>query len=633
MSYVQNADGVFVPADDAAAATTTAASPIAGQPQIGAWTAIDRAIPASIDWSQFDYGDHQNYSDVLKSSYRPTSTYSLTGLPGMSAIGSMPTAKKAPVTYDPVNFKDDKWDTILSNVYSQLDPLLYDTARPTAMSLNNLSGTPTRTLKKDAYYNGYYNPTDKTYKAPDVGNTGLSLLEAANASYRDPLLQQFAALNGVTVEDILKHDTSRQRAMNAYYNPVTSNWQDVMASPFYQDALTGIDKFTNRKDTDPRWQAFQDASKNNVLAPEYYALHDRPAGTAKLTTAGPRSSNTAGLGANYRYTDWSDFLPSGVAARDATPEQYIEAQKAQEAQRVLTQPWLDPKRYTPEKIAEISDRQGGMGSTYDLKYSENVPLPKGMKYRPSADMKLYNMAVNAGVDPTTLTNAAGAGLDPNKVLSGSFKKKKGLMSNPLFKMAEMALAVVQPELAPYIMAANSANSAINGDIFGAVMSGVGAYGGFTGSDMLGGASDSISNSVFGALRDSGLNLTTEQMSSIASGLGKSVVQGGLGGINAAVHGGDAFMGALTAGGGTLLSSTLNDSLKSTIPDPKLRNFIVQSATTATMQNLASGVKPRLYPNSSTTSTGATVTNPTAEGTSKQVGSGKFTYNNGIWIPA
>jgi hypothetical protein len=619
MSYVQNADGVFVPADDAAAATTTAATPtITGQPQIGAWTTIDRAIPASIDWTQFDYGNHQNYSDVLKSSYKTA----------VSGIGFINQPKKAPVTYDPVNFKDDKWDTILGDVYKQLDPLLYDSKPNYVTGLGGL-GTPTRALKKDAYYDSYYNPTDKTYKAPDIGNTGLSLLEAANASYRDPLLQQFAALNGVTVEDILKHDTSRQRAMNAYYNPVTSNWQDVMASPFYQDALTGIDKFTNRKDTDPRWQAFQDASKNNVLAPEYYALHDRPAGTAKLTTAGPRRSNTAGLGANYRYTDWSDFLPSGVAARDATPEQYIEAQKAQEAQRVLTQPWLDPNRYTPEKIAEISDRQGGMGSTYDLKYSENVPLPKGMKYRPSADMKLYNMAVNAGVDPTTLTNAAGVGLDPNKVIKGSFKKKKSVMNSPILNMAKMALAVVQPELAPYIMAANSAQSAINGDIFGAVLSGVGAYGGFTGSDMLGGASDSISNSVFGALRDSGLNLTTEQMSSIASGLGKSVVQGGLGGINAAVHGGDAFMGALTAGGGTLLSSTLNDSLKSTIPDPKLRNFIVQSATTATMQNLASGTKPRLYPNSSTTSTGVTPT----EGTSKQVGSRKFNYNNGIWIPA
>lgn len=625
MSYVQNADGVFVPADNAAAA-----SPIAGQPQIGAWTTIDRAIPASIDWSQFDYGDHQNYSDVLKSSYRHASLPfgSIGNNYNTGIAGFINQPKKAPVTYDPVNFKDDKWDTILGDVYKQLDPLLYDSKPNYATGLSGL-GTPTRALKKDAYYDSYYNPTDKTYKAPDIGNTGLSLLEAANASYRDPLLQQFAALNGVTVEDILKHDTSRQRAMNAYYNPVTSNWQDVMASPFYQDALTGIDKFTNRKDTDPRWQAFQEASKNNVLAPEYYALHDRPAGTAKLTTAGPRRSNTAGLGANYRYTDWSDFLPSGVAARDATPEQYIEAQKAQEAQRVLTQPWLDPNRYTPEKITEISDRQGGMGSTYDLKYSENVPLPKGMKYRPSADMKLYNMAVNAGVDPTTLTNAAGAGLDPNKVITGSFKKKKSVMNSPVLQMAKMALAVIQPELAPFIMAANAAQSAINGDIFGAVLSGVGAYGGFTGSDMLGGASDSISNSVFGALRDSGLNLTTEQMSSIASGLGKSVVQGGLGGINAAVHGGDAFMGALTAGGGTLLSSTLNDSLKSTIPDPKLRNFIVQSATTATMQNLASGTKPRLYPNSSTTSTG--VTPP--EGTSKQVGRGKFTYNNGIWIPA
>ncbi len=71
------------------------------------------------------------------------------------------------------------------------------------------------------------------------------------------------------------------------------------------------------------------ANPDNNLSAEFYAFN-KPSEMGRLTTID-------------KAMDWSDYLPSGVTLRDATPEQVTSAKDTYKAENELLGTWIDPK--------------------------------------------------------------------------------------------------------------------------------------------------------------------------------------------------------------------------------------------------------------------------------------------------
>ena len=469
---------------------------------------------------------------------------------------------------------------------------------------------------------GLKNEKGRKYGLPDIGVMGLSPLEAYGGTDEQKILQQIADKYHVDVNDIISKDAQLQRAMNQYYDPVSANWQDVTASPWAKDVTTGVQKWSGlkgKKDADGNTyfdNLNAQLGENPALSAEYFALHGRPEQLGGYKTSGMKANA-------YKYTGWEDFLPSGVSALNATPEQISAAANAYNAQSDLLKPWLSPTNYTQDQI----DKSGG--SYYDLFKSQKLAVPKGYSYAPNAALTRYNQAVNAGVNPEDL------GYDASKVYKGALEKDSGFLGGTLGKIAQIASFVPGP-----IGATARVLSAMNAFSEGNIVGGVTGMAGATG--LTGQITNSLGESLMSnfptELADMAakFNMTP---SNFAQMLSNTAVNAGISGVNAGVNGGNVW-GAMLAGGSMpLVSSAIDAQLRGVVTNPDLRKFITSQtanalARTAQGGNIlpfdigSSGGSQQPKPTTTTSSTDT----PAKEGATKMSGGVEYTYNNGVWIP-
>jgi hypothetical protein len=598
-----------------------------------------------MDYSPFTYRGGVDYNKVLSTMYGARSGNTLggpfigygsaaatsNGIGGMGGIGGVygpnPTDGSAPLYVDPnkkgavgspIAFADEGWNQIIDEARKKINSKLY--------SSNIMGGTTSlnNTNLDVALLNnaGLTNEKGKKYGLPDIGVMGLSPLEAYGGTDEQKILQQIAEKYNVDVDDIISKDTQLQRALNQYYDPVSANWQDVTASPWGKDVTTGVQKWSGlkgKKDADGNTyfdNLNAQLGENPALSAEYFALHGRPEQLGSYKTSGMKANA-------YKYTGWEDFLPSGVTALNATPEQISAAASAYNAQSDLLKPWLDPTKYTQDQI----DKSGG--SYYDLFKSQKLAVPKGYSYAPNAALTRYNQAVNAGVNPEDL------GYDAGKVYKGALEKDSGFLGGTLGKIAQIASFIPGP-IGTTARVLSALNSFSEGNIVGGITGMAGATG-LTGqiTNSLG---ESLMNNFPTELADMAakFNMTP---SNFAQMLSNTAVNAGISGVNAGVNGGNVW-GAMLAGGSMpLVSSAIDAQLRGVVTNPDLRKFITSQtanalARTAQGGNIlpfdigSSGGSQQPRP-TTTTST----TTPAKEGATKMAGGVEYTYTNGVWVPA
>jgi hypothetical protein len=528
---------------------------------------------------------------------------------------------KKGATGSPIAFADEGWNQIIDEARKKINSRLYSTnfvmGESGGRTLNN------KNLDVALQYNaGLTNEKGRKYGLPDIGVMGLSPLEAYGGTDEQQILQKIAEKYNVSVNDIISKDTQLQRAMNQYYDPVSANWQDVTASPWAKDVTTGVQKWSGLKGKkDAGGNTYFDnlnaqLGENPALSAEYFALHGRPEQMGGI--------NRSGMKANaYKYTGWEDFLPSGVSALNATPEQISAAASAYNAQSDLLKPWLDPTKYTQDKI----DKSGG--SYFDLFKSEKLAVPKGYSYAPNAALTRYNQAVNAGVNPEDL------GYDASKVYKGALEKDSGMLGGTLGKIAQIASFIPGP-----IGATARVLSAMNAFSEGNIVGGVTGMAGATG--LTGQITNSLGESLMSnfptELADMAANFNMTP-ANFAQMLSNTAVNAGISGVNAGVNGGNVW-GAMLAGGSMpLVSSAIDAQLRGVVTNPDLRKFITTQtanalARTAQGGNIlpfdigSSGGSQQPRPTTTTSSTDT----PAKEGATKMAGGVEYTYNNGVWIP-
>lgn len=154
-----------------------------------------------------------------------------------------------------------------------------------------------------------------------------------------------------------------------------------------------------------------------------------------------------------------------------------------------------------------------------------------------------------------------------KVLDATNAAARSSWSSPLSSFVSFAapiLAIAFPAAAPYIAAATSAYNASQGNMAGALMSGLSAYGGFTGTDMTGGLGQYV-NDTFN------LGLTAEQIKTLGSVMSSA-------GANIIANGSIDPMSLLTATGSAYAGNMLGDLAGSSLGDVVARNVIANMAS-------------------------------------------------------
>lgn len=676
--YVKNSLGINVPLDSADTTTTTAnttqnaaaTTQAATQPQIGSWTTIDRSIPATFNWDPFNYRTGTNYSDVLKAMYgnyamqgpgtTPTTSFESllnqnrtpdvigsmvyknplsqigTGGFGMGASGPGTSWEYAKFYDDPkkknqtrqnqygenvapIAFDDDNFNRALDEVNKALQQKLYTTAFGFGAGTTGNTSLNTRYIDK----NVMRKDEKGRLKRPNIGVSGISLIDAYGGKDEDKIIDKVAAKYGLSNQQIREASSNMQRALNTYYDPVGSNWQEVKATPWAAEIDPAVKSYATKAGEKLFEQLAGKLPADSPLGAAYYVMHSQP-----------ELRGAKQVGPQFKYTDWTDFLPTGVSVTSATEQQFKDALAAYDAQNKLMQPWKDPSRYS----AKSMEKDPG-GSYFDLFKSEKLDIPKGYNYVGSNALHNYNVLVNAGIDPKEL------GIDVNKVYKSALEKEAtGGFLGSFGPLASLASFIPGPvgTIASIISGLNSLQS-------GDVVSGLASFAGGTG----------LTSAIAGNLKSTILSNFPDEITSLATKfnmkpaeltdmLVRTGISAGIGGANAIENGGSFLSGVLASGGTELLGRTINASLVDKITDPKLRDFISTQSAQALARVATGGPVLPNYLGSGTQGgsqggqtgtqtggqTGAQTTTPAPkDGETKMVGGTEYKYQNGIWTIA
>lgn len=202
------------------------------------WTDIDTKTPASFDWSLFNYdkpklsvsqsvanlGRGGSYSDVLKDSYsdRPVNpqTWGMIGGSSTTGVLGLSGTQKPGSGF---SFDDENLNRAMQFM------------NPPAVSVAGRIITPKQ------------------------GDT-------------DSRLAQASKIYGIPVDQLKSAYEQMQQAESIYRDPVSANWQDVKASPFYNEVIGGVREIAGR-DAAKQFDQINAQAPDADLNAEYFALH------------------------------------------------------------------------------------------------------------------------------------------------------------------------------------------------------------------------------------------------------------------------------------------------------------------------------------------------------------------------
>jgi hypothetical protein len=604
--------------------TTSTAQPVNTSPttttgpRIGDFLAIDE-LPATVTpdvWSQFtfndpnaakiSYGSNIGYLQSPITGYKAILSNQYASAPKRDAFGQIipsTTLYKQPTNYEILSYTDKNKEAATDELNAALNKALYYTTQS-----NILDPTSTVSTLRSSAINPAYTALQNK---PAISTTGVSLLDVANQTTKDAALSSVASKYGMTPEELTNYYNQKYNLSSMLYDPNQANYQNILNAPdTIQKAVTGvIQDYTNFGRTGDNKVVVANNPPSNLTltngqatkSGNYYYYKDPATGSIMKTM----DELVAKSGASGGPTDyWSlaneaikasqgdlpaeaialasfrgdpsknvnanlgleDFLPYGVNILTATNEQINAAQNALAEQKQLLQPWLDPKRYTEQQIAE----KGGQGSVFDFKTSEKLPAPEGYSLvGTSPYMREFNTLANAGINPTKVLSS----LTPENVYKQSLLNERGglitnILESALLSVPTMGLTNPLSTLPGYLQTGIKGISGINSLLKGDYLGGLTNLGGAFGFNPLGDLTAGIGKTINDAV-GSAFNLSPEMATTVTRGIMGGVTSAAM----AALNDQDVLQALVSGAGTTLLANKINEGLATQISSPGLRNFI------------------------------------------------------------
>jgi len=553
----------------------------------------------TIDWSMFNPISVPSYEAVLNTAYkpkpvapqRPPQNFSLSNFLKQKPVtltesyfSPLPDAKPKPKpkpntgASDWLDRSQEQSNGISGIVYNQ-QKQAYDQAmgKMRTVGLNDLQFADPKIQEAYSALRVNQNYTGKELSQEDLAT-------------REQRINDVSSRFGFTPEQLSRYITSYDKARGALNDPVGANWQDIKnTGDFYKNqVLPGVRRYSGYNDAffNKLNQEASEGTRNSqrYLSPEYFALHtvspNVQSGRRELIgNTNPKLSNewwapgynnnpgialkrkVAGIGTSnpYAATDWQDYLPTTVSRFDATPEQRAVAE-------------ADNKKYRDLLSAKVED--GGQFNLWRETGTNPYLVTKtpGGKWKPrnSGYTNQLNIAQNFLPQATEgKRNFRDVGYNENDAYrSGFYFDKKKKKFGALGGILSLASFIPGP-IGVGARILNTVTSLANKDYFGALTSGLGAYGKLTGTNFLGGIADKIGSSL-----------------GVSPSVANAIVQGGMGGLGAVANKGDFVKGALGGGLGSYAGSQLGMSLDKLGIDPTMAGAIsggVGSAINGTIQ--------------------------------------------------
>lgn len=550
----------------------------------------------TIDWSMFAPINIPDYHKVLNSSYRvapklPTPAKQYSGFadyvtnnrfntpapvrPGFvlpDLVAEQPKPRPSSIEQIMGNRNGPNGGGIMGILYNQ-EKNRYD------QSIKNFSSIDPNAIS-------FNDPKiDAAIKALRL-NTGFNgtNLDEGNRDLRDKRFAEVSSSTGMSIDDLYNYSGIYDKAYRTLSDPVGANWQDVKnTGKFYTDTvLPSIRKYSGYTDGyfNNLDSMASEGTRNSqkYLSPEYYALHTTSPSVANLgagvrqgTMIGntnPKAPKKSGWSpftsyhtSPYAQTDWLDFLDPSVSRVNVTPEQKAEAEARQKAQmKLMNSPVSEGGQFNlwketgvdPYKVTKV---KGGKWVPQNSGYTNQLNVAQNYLPFATSGEKTYK----------------DAGFDENEAYKSGFrfekKKKKFGVLGGILKIASLLPTPIQP----FAQAANAVYSLANKDYLGAVMSGLGAYGKFTGTNPMGSVTDSLVKA--------GLSPT----------MANAAIGAGIGGLGALQNKGNVGLGILGGGLGSYTSSTLGGALANNGLSPELSGAISGGAGSA-VNGLVLGAK-------------------------------------------
>jgi hypothetical protein len=328
------------------------------------------------------------------------------------------------------------------------------------------------------------------------------------------------------------------------------------------DATGEVNSVKNREVAE--WAADETANNTPFFHKGQYYYIDKDDGQLKKTKNQFLAEGESQYSNYINIRDWEKFLPAGVNATTATPEQKLAAQELFTEQQT--------------GVRELT----GPGSVFNLFKSQDLPIPDDFIYFPREITREFNTLVNMGINPTKIDPS----LTPENVYKGSLEydaEDDGMLGGFVGSFIVPALSIAYPHLAPYLQGALGAYQASQGDILGGLMSMAGAKGLFGkilgGNEIVSGLTNKIS---------SGLTSTFGLSPKVAGQLANAGLMGGANAVMAALQDRDVLESLAVGAGSGYLMSAIDSNLAKTISNPSVRNFITTRLTGTVMNAIQGG---------------------------------------------
>lgn len=359
-------------------------------------------------------------------------------------------------------------------------------------------------------------------------------------------------------KDVGKIHTANKLNLTADSAPVKKK-----GSFFFVNDETG--KVTSVKNRQlAEWAADPVANDTPIKIKKDYYFIDKDTGEIRSTRNQFIAEGESSMKGFSQARNWESFLPAGVTAQNATREQELKARNDFTAQQT-----------------ELS-KLVGKGSVYNMFASENLPIPKHFDYTPAKITREFNTLVNMGINPTKI--------DPKLTPQNVYKKSltydepdSGGFGGFVSSFIVPALSIAFPQYAPIIQGLSGAYQLSQGDIMGGLMSMAQGSGlldkVFGGKSMLSGVKADMVNTISNSFGMSPASATKLVNAGLWAG-GNAAI--------AALNDRNVLEALATGAGVSYLASSINNGLKTTIPNPDVRNFISQRLTTSLMSALEGG---------------------------------------------
>lgn len=222
---------------------------LANDPNMGDWTQL-ATLPADIDYNAFTYNDINdyrtpssgfgnfggtgNYSSFLTSQYGSGSNLISGGSdPYFNMMNGSQQNINAYGGYTPFTYSDQ-------TTQSAVDAL--DRALSSKLFTSNImaGGRTLNSNKVDPDMRPFLSGRDRV----EIGDSGISMLDALNDADKTKVLQQISAKTGMSVEQLTDAYQNYHYANQAFYKPTATNYADLMSSAAAEDIREGVGKYT-----------------------------------------------------------------------------------------------------------------------------------------------------------------------------------------------------------------------------------------------------------------------------------------------------------------------------------------------------------------------------------------------------